>query len=444
MKIKYKIKNTSFFGLCYMTDTYQVVVKSTQVGGVGGFVHNEILFLKNGQMVAAFNGGPRDRTSGKDEGPSNAMSGNATLRVEAAIGGPGSLHEIAGSDKKVLAQHVITSPKNEAEFLKMIAKASDVGNYINSQSLDYSAFGIVTQNSNSVAYTIVSALGLKYPPEMNVNMPGNGKLLLPPNWKAQSENLSGDNLNNHLMSSMARLNSAEVQAQVKSDPNPYANAGPEVNRFQAYNPNKPLPYTERPLVVIAPVTTLATIALQKPTLQELNQSGGVRDVVAATLAHYINQSNPDQKILPDQAESIVKSNPTAALEILKDALKSGTLPDALKGDSENAKKLRNTVELYAEALAKDSQKNVAEGPKARSVTLADAIPSSAPMVVQGDGKLVAATVKPDTEMKVVDPTTGTVGPTTTARAITNPTPTPEPTTNQPQVAQVVKREMALG
>ena len=144
---------------------------------------------------------------------------------------------------------------------------------------------------------------------------------------------------------------------------------------------------------------------------------------------------------------MLEKNPDVFASKLQDAMKNGNVPSHVDAES------KKFMERYIKAATNmvDSapspspeQKNTADAPKARSVTLADAIPSSAPMVVQGDGKLVAAAVKPDTEMKVVDPDTGTVGPTTTARAITNPAPTPEPTANQPQVAQVVKREMALG
>ena len=153
------------------------------------------------------------------------------------------------------------------------------------------------------------------------------------------------------------------------------------------------------------------------------------------------------------AKILLEKHPDVFASKLQDAIKNGNVPSHV--DAESKKFMERYIKAATNMVdssptpAAPAQDNkaappTADTPKARSVTLSDAIPANASMVVQGDGKLAAAAVKPDTEMKVVDPTTGTVGPTTTASAITNPAPTPEQTTNQPQVAQVVKREVALG
>jgi hypothetical protein len=188
-----------------------------------------------------------------------------------------------------------------------------------------------------------------------------------------------------------------------------------------------------------------------PTEKSIENLKSLKSTMLQTVAAQL-EGNPD--VNTHVAEYLLQKNPVAFAALLKQAVEDGKLPKT--ADNE----MKGFINKYVTAVSAQVQDVPSPAPssdqkadtaptqdtkadaKSRSVTLADAIPSSSPMVVQGGGKLAATVVNPDTEMKVVDPSSGTVGPPTTARSITNPAPVSEPATNQPQIAQVVKREMA--
>lgn len=80
---------------------------------------------------------------------------------------------------------------SQIDVTRKLLIAMDAMNFINRQNLVYHAFDIFStgQNSNSVAYTLVRAMGCAFPDENTRQAePGNGRMLLPAGWSSVYEN----------------------------------------------------------------------------------------------------------------------------------------------------------------------------------------------------------------------------------------------------------------
>ncbi|MCB1651999.1 MAG: hypothetical protein KDI46_08105 [Alphaproteobacteria bacterium] len=166
---------------------YEACARSYQLEykGVGmPVVHNEILLKKDGQVVATFNGDPSqglvDRNGDINWG-SMLGSGSSKLRVSES----GSSFANRGYGLEMVAEGTLLMPNGDpakttdpAVFEEWLEKARATKNHINGQGLTYQGVGILFDeacNSNSAAYTITQALGMKYPPDVDSKIaPGCG------------------------------------------------------------------------------------------------------------------------------------------------------------------------------------------------------------------------------------------------------------------------------
>lgn len=163
-------------------DVYEIRLNSYKIAGALGVsaVHNEVAFYKNGKIVTAFNGNAHSKQSG-ELSPYATKPGNV-LRVTATNFDYTKIMELSGS---------VTLAKLERDdWETQIDNAILTGRFINSNPIDYIVLGgseNEAQNSNSVATSILHALGYKYPSNELKNLwaPGSQRLLTPDNWNSK-------------------------------------------------------------------------------------------------------------------------------------------------------------------------------------------------------------------------------------------------------------------
>lgn len=160
---------------------YQIIINSYPVADTpfGQAVHHELVFMERGEVFQVLNGYPFDRLTGL---VTNGIGDNNTLRA---------VHDSEHTYGKLLGVKPLSSAVlwegNMVEFYDKLQRSREAATYINSQKMDYSLFEFLgtAQNSNSVAYTITQAMGLKYPAKVeNMWAPGHGRYLMPEKFES--------------------------------------------------------------------------------------------------------------------------------------------------------------------------------------------------------------------------------------------------------------------
>lgn len=205
---------------------FEIAIRSYQVADVplaGRAVHNEVVFMTNGQPLFAFNGDAYNRQTGALT--ERSTSGEDSLRVRVLQGI--TLEQIA-PDYPLVGHRVVANPGKE-EFVRQLSRAVEAAEFINSQNLNYIIVGapIVSghhfdaQNSNSVASTIMTATGTPVPADVRSQWaPGQDRVMLPQGWKPTTESMTHEQRLAYLNERIPRLEEAQVGAQVQRDPNP--------------------------------------------------------------------------------------------------------------------------------------------------------------------------------------------------------------------------------
>lgn len=162
------------------TDVYEIRLNSYRILDALAVtaVHNEVAFYKNGKPILAFNGNAHSRENGSLS--AFAISPDHTLRVCAT---DKDLNELGGN-KANLLKSVKLGELDEDLWRHKIDLAVKVSRFINANDIDYIVLGNTeneAQNSNSVARSLVAALGYEYPSKELENLwaPGDKRNLLP-------------------------------------------------------------------------------------------------------------------------------------------------------------------------------------------------------------------------------------------------------------------------
>ncbi|MCB9981652.1 MAG: hypothetical protein H6860_04555 [Rhodospirillales bacterium] len=164
---------------------WSIHVMSMELETPGPNAHHNYLSFRgpDGKEQFAIHGLSIDRKTGDLATLSNP---NSTLRVVAFE---------AKSNQEFIEHHDIVGDSvlyagGHKDFSRYEALAVDAGHFINRQNLNYTPIDIGTpQNSNSVAYTLVKAMGLEFPEDAErLWAPGHGRILLPRDWHSEYEN----------------------------------------------------------------------------------------------------------------------------------------------------------------------------------------------------------------------------------------------------------------
>ncbi len=147
-------------------------------------VHNYIQVADSkGQIVVELQGLGTNRKTGSARGLGDSQD---CLRARALLGKT-FFDRVAGSERIFSG-----SPQ---QVMEKIIRAYDAMNFINAQNLNYDRYELFEeaggQNSNSVAHTLVVAMGLKFPEKtLSYWVPGHERILLPENWRSKHENVN--------------------------------------------------------------------------------------------------------------------------------------------------------------------------------------------------------------------------------------------------------------
>lgn len=213
---------------------YELRLNSYKIAGAFGLaaVHNEVaIYDDKGKFISAFNGEAFDTKTG--HGATFATGPTASLRVFYS-------EEPFKSPEKNELHHSIVIADNLSydDILKKTNQAAAAGMHINDSKIEYVIFGGINhaaQNSNSVATSILRAMGYDYPKNElpNTWAPGSERDLLPTNWKSDTDEITAaENLH--------KLPPLQVAIQVKNDRlsffNPNSSDGTHFPNF--YDPNK--------------------------------------------------------------------------------------------------------------------------------------------------------------------------------------------------------------
>ena len=201
---------------------------------LGRAVHNEVVFMANGQPLFAFNGDAYNRQTGSLT--ERSTSGEDSLRVRVL---EGITLEQVTSDYPLVGNRVAATLDKE-EFVRRLALAVEAAQHINGQNLNYIIVGapVVSghhfdaQNSNSAASTIMAATGTPVPAEVRSQWaPGQDRVMLPQGWKPTTESMTHEQRLAYLTERLPRLEESQVGAQVQRDPDPNK---PEQHRPQDF------------------------------------------------------------------------------------------------------------------------------------------------------------------------------------------------------------------
>jgi hypothetical protein len=201
-------------------DKYEIKLNSYKVIDIFGKVaiHNEVAFYRNGEPMMAVNGYAHNSQKGGHS--TTALSPGNTLRATISD----TLH-----DGKMVSSISLGTMDREAmiEKMKTVVSASQ---FINANKIEYVAMGgphFEAQNSNSIATSLLTAMGYQYPDKALAQFwdPGSKRPLLPNDWKREDMSVAD------MMNMRNNLNGQAVAAQIKSEKNPYPIFDPEANSF---------------------------------------------------------------------------------------------------------------------------------------------------------------------------------------------------------------------
>jgi len=141
-----------------------------------------------------------------------------------------------------LVGSVTLGQMDQAEFLEKVKAAAAAAKYVNDNKIEYVVVGgpgYAGQNSNSVATTLIHAMGYKYPQKELSHLwaPGSERNLLPDDWKPDVSIAALDTTLNN-------LERAQVTQAIKDEKNPSpVNLTPELGPIppKLHEPNKKEP-----------------------------------------------------------------------------------------------------------------------------------------------------------------------------------------------------------
>lgn len=193
-------------------------------------VHNELVFLSDDNVVAAFNGDPYQRGTGMIV--EKSLSNKDTLRVRAIIDGTTHGDDIRNKYKEIARGTAFSGSRDQ--FFEKLGQAVDAAHSINNSNIDYImlSLGISPQNSNSAVGSMLQAMNLQPPASLaSVWAPGSERSLLPADFRSYYTGLSAakpgwvesiPEIGEELMVSLGDLHEDAVRAKVMLDPDPYA------------------------------------------------------------------------------------------------------------------------------------------------------------------------------------------------------------------------------
>lgn len=189
---------------------------------LGKPVHNEIVFIKDGNVLLSFNGDAYNRKTG--ELRPFSPGGEDSLRVRAL---PISLKDLT-AEYPLIAETTLANLSQE-EFLQKMGRAVEASEFINAQNLNYIILGAPfgsgsnfdAQNSNSVASTLTAAMDFKMPASVSsLWAPGQSRVLLPEGWDPLTRDMKPEEVITYLNQHIEGLSEENVGKKVKSDPDP--------------------------------------------------------------------------------------------------------------------------------------------------------------------------------------------------------------------------------
>jgi len=146
-------------------------------------VHFEVVFVDaEGSVNNVINGHPFECGSGEYAGGMRAASDGNVLKT--MYGSDVSFGDITGHEPLVKIE---LGEMGTSEFFELRNRAREAGAVINAQNIPYVMMDPFQkgQNSNSVAFSVVKAMGLDVPPEVDaIWAPGWGRDLLPHDFQS--------------------------------------------------------------------------------------------------------------------------------------------------------------------------------------------------------------------------------------------------------------------
>lgn len=144
-----------------------------------GANHNAVIVYIGNEEAFAIHGFAIDRETGDMSGIGDTK--NDTLRAMIL-----PQHESALFDMPISGENVFFQGSLE-DAAKKLASGLDAIKFINDQNLDYDPYVLIgtAQNSNSVAHTIVHAMGESFPKGAEEHWaPGHDRILVPEGWSS--------------------------------------------------------------------------------------------------------------------------------------------------------------------------------------------------------------------------------------------------------------------
>lgn len=111
------------------------------------------------------------------------MRGDNTLTLRAVLA-PAGTKNLPQDHFNIVQQMEIFKGSGE-EYLRKLLCAADAMKFINAQNLNYNQEDQNGDSPNSVAHTVVTAMGLEFPEEATQFWaPGHERIILPLNWRS--------------------------------------------------------------------------------------------------------------------------------------------------------------------------------------------------------------------------------------------------------------------
>ena len=155
--------------------THSIHLITSEIGEHGGPAYNHIVF--------------RDHT-GEDKVMMNGLAlerQDSELRALRGVMAPPSEGSLAGHHMTQVVEIEIFRG-DVKEYLRRMAMAVEALHFINEQNLSYKPEDVNWDSPNSIAHTLVHAMGLEFPEEAtHFWAPGHERILLPVNWRSKYE-----------------------------------------------------------------------------------------------------------------------------------------------------------------------------------------------------------------------------------------------------------------
>lgn len=208
-----------------MSGEYTIRVVSSEAVRLFGemAVHHSIVFFDGDNVPQVlFSGEAMDYKTGKLARDLKRLgTENDTLRVFSGH----IKDDYSDSFKKDFVDGDISNivfTGSKAEVFEKMLLMMDAANHINQQNLQYQIVGVVaeSQNSNSVANSLLTAANIEIPPEVsNLWAPGFDRILLPENWKSAyaNQDIALRDLKTLLKSAIPLIGPEAVAEMVKND-----------------------------------------------------------------------------------------------------------------------------------------------------------------------------------------------------------------------------------